>query len=146
MVRHFAAVLSSNNQWIICDIDDLPIISDKKWRIDSNGYAVHSFKYNGRCKRLYMHRLFLSPEKGKYVVDHINQNRADNRRSNLRIASYALNRWNSSNRRKGVIFLPRFGKWSARLLVKGTMLRLGRYENKAYAEHAYLKAVERYYG
>lgn len=67
----------------IIDSCDLGLIEGKHFCRTSNGYA------NSR-KHGYLHRMIMKPEKG-FVVDHINRNKLDNRRSNLRVITNASN-------------------------------------------------------
>lgn len=71
----------------VCLVDDADwhTLNRYSWYID-NGYVDSSVV--GR-----MHRFLLKPKRGE-IVDHINQDKKDNRRSNLRIASYSLNNHN----------------------------------------------------
>lgn len=144
MVDYFACLLSSNSKWIICDVEDAGTLGHKTWRIDSNGYAVHAYRKEKKSKRLYMHRAVMP--KTDLLIDHVNMVRNDNRKSNLRQAGYALNRFNSMRTAIGVRYLPRFGKWSASRLVAGKHVSFGRYETKEEAYRAYTKGIERLYG
>ena len=66
----------------------------------------------------YLHRVILNAPKGKYV-DHINGNRLDNRRSNLRIVSAIGNGQNrpsaarSNSGYRGVCWIERRKQWEA---------------------------------
>lgn len=82
------------------------IIDRYVWYINKDGYAVgyKKFGQNTRysCK---MHRLIMNdPE--LYVIDHINNDRLDNRDENLRICTQRENSYNTSKRKnkyKGVV-------------------------------------------
>lgn len=93
-------LLDPEHEWL------RPLISN----IDAHGYA--------RIKHEKVHQL-LMPNIYPLVVDHINQNKLDNRLSNLRAVSRAVNALNSKNRInntsgiKGVHYSPRRRKWSA---------------------------------
>lgn len=83
------------------DNDDADL-SKRSWRPNKDGYArwSHTLGNPRRVETIVMHRLIMSRILGRPVlsserVDHINRDRLDNRRSNLRIASVALNRANS---------------------------------------------------
>ena len=68
------------------------------------------------------------------VIDHINGNRADNRRSNLRIVPQSKNLINKailSNNKSGVsgvFFDKERKKWTAEIRMDGIKCYLGRYE------------------
>lgn len=82
--------------YIKIDTLDLELISNYKWNISAQGYAV-----TRHPKSLLMHRLVLNCEKGK-IVDHINNNKLDNRRANLRICSVSENNQNIDKKCRGV--------------------------------------------
>jgi len=131
------------------DEKDASLVRSKKWGAtcarSTSGketvYATHAYRFKGKTKRIYMHRLILGAKKGE-VVDHINFNTLDNRRKNLRIVTYAQNRWHS--RHLGADLLQR-GKrrWRARIMKNGVRIVIGYFETKQQATQAYkLKAKE----
>lgn len=80
--------------YALIDEDDCEFVSSFKWRLSDWGYAYAS---GGDKVKLLMHRMFLGLEKGdKREGDHINGDRLDNRRSNLRIATHSENCHNRS--------------------------------------------------
>jgi hypothetical protein len=65
----------------IVDDEDYQLVSAYHWKLSHNGYAVC-----GACEKIRMHRIIMGdPE--KFEVDHINGNKLDNRRENLRLAT-----------------------------------------------------------
>ena len=76
------------------DLEDLPLI-DKA--IKTSWYSSKDeFYVSGGKPNIIMHRLIMNTPKGK-VVDHINHNRLDNRRSNLRNCTQSENARNRTN-------------------------------------------------
>ncbi len=94
------------------DKADYPLIMDYKWYLNNQGYPYTfgkgSVNFGKRGKTLHKF-LFRKQhiEKG-YVIDHINRNKLDNRRENLRIITQKENSYNrtkncnSNNTYKGV--------------------------------------------
>jgi hypothetical protein len=107
----------------IIDITDLDLIKQHKWAKDKQGYVVTRMRDpDGKNHRLSMHRFLLNP-KDYELVDHINFNKSDNRRSNLRIVTksqnemHKLKRNNNTSGVKGVSFYKSKNKWAAELTV-----------------------------
>lgn len=88
---------NTNNEFII-DIEDYEKIKDYTWHETSAGYLME--KSNLKSGRL-LHRFIMNAPKGK-VVDHINHNIRDNRKSNLRVCSQSDNLLNRKTLPKGI--------------------------------------------
>lgn len=102
------------------------------WWLSSDGYACTG--QHRRGTHVWMHRLILGLGRGGPDVDHINGDRLDNRRANLRPASRTQNNANArprggSSRFKGVTWDRSKGKWMAR--VSGTFIGYFRDEDEA---------------
>jgi len=70
-----------------------------RWRLNSHGYAIRSIYIEGRSFYFNMHREILNAERGQFV-DHIDHNRLNNTRDNLRFVTRQQNmqyRRNHSN-------------------------------------------------
>lgn len=82
---------TNNNEKFYFDIEDYERIKDYCW-LEHDGYIVSS-------TGVLLHRLILfADEKNMETVDHIDHNTKDNRKSNLREASYGEN-----NRNRGLL-------------------------------------------
>lgn len=92
------------------DNADLRIIQPYKWHISSTGYAVWRGTQDGKKQTIRMHRLLTSAPKGK-IVDHINHDRLDNRRSNLRICTQTANMRNLRDQGKSYWFHKKNLNW-----------------------------------
>lgn len=80
---------------ILVDEEDQWLLRKYHWYISSNGYVVsqEAGKNHKSRKKLYLQRVIMNAPKGRQV-DHINLNKLDNRRSNLRLASESQNKVN----------------------------------------------------
>jgi hypothetical protein len=92
-----------------------------------------------------IHRLVIGAKPGE-IVDHINGNKLDNRRSNLRIATHAQNManrvksHNNTSGFKGVTFdtsMSRRKRWGASINHAGRRIKIGRYLTPEEAAKAY---------
>ena len=79
---------------------DYELVSQYKWRLDKDGYAI---AHDGVGGYISMHRMITQCPKGM-VVDHINHNNQDNTRDNLRVCTQSQNCGNARIQRvsKGV--------------------------------------------
>lgn len=100
--------------------EDYDYLSQFMWRI-THGYVVAYGRAKGRSNT-YMHRVVLSRVIGNVAfktVDHINCDKLDNRRENLRPATQAENLRNQGKQRhntsgyKGVSYDKRDKRWRA---------------------------------
>ena len=114
----------SKGKFAIIDEDDFELISKYKWSATEPDhrrciYARTNIKgADGKYYTERMHRLILGMKKGDgKIVDHINGDGLDNRKSNLRISSSSDNAANVPIHRgnksgyKGVSFLKDRGTW-----------------------------------
>jgi hypothetical protein len=83
----------------IVDDEDFDRLSQYKWQFAVIGYARRTVYVKGKKGRqtLYMHRDILATPSDMFT-DHINGNRLDNRKENLRVCTQAEN---NRNRRYG---------------------------------------------
>ena len=139
----------------IVDDADYDWLMQWKWCYN-NGYAVRHQQISGSGKnrvqkRVYMHRAIMASNDG-WQVDHINNNRLDNQRANLRQCSLAENvrrvGCNSKNTSgfKGVFWEAARLTWRARIRVNGLRINLGSFATRYDAAIAYNKAAIRYHG
>ncbi len=85
-----------NNTRILFSEEDSDLAS-RKWWPNSYGYATRQERGKNICAhRIIGERIYGKPLSPKNIVDHINHDPLDNRRSNLRITD---NAGNSQNRR-----------------------------------------------
>lgn len=125
-------------------VEDIDIVSKLKWGMTGAGYA-HGSLLNG--KKILLHRYIL--ETGN-EVDHINGDKLDNRRSNLREATSSQNKMNKgsqSNNNTGYKGIRRNGKgYCAKINANGENFYLGQFKNKEDAARAYDAAAKVIFG
>lgn len=86
----------------LVDEEDYDNLMQWNWYCCTTGYAKHrSWEKDGERLYMVMHRVIMKAKKGQ-EVDHINGNRQDNRRANLRIATRKQNASNSKKRKDGL--------------------------------------------
>lgn len=131
----------------LVDDDDFEKLIGHKWFFGTSGYAVRNVRTEGGEKtQIYMHRVILGTPDGK-KTDHVNENKLDNRKENLRVCSVAENHWNkgahkdSKSGLKGVFFHKRTGKFEAQIMALGKRYHLGYFFKKEEAAIAYNQAA-----
>jgi hypothetical protein len=150
-----AYITLSQGYEAIIDAADVVIVGQYCWsaEVKSNYVAAHRKQPigNGKCKNLYLHRAIMQPPE-HLVVDHIDGNPLNNRRSNLRLASKAENGRNAKLSRanstglKGVTWDRRYKKWRAQITCNKINRNLGRFDCPQKAHQAYLKAAQELFG
>lgn len=85
---------------VIIDAEDFALINEHTWIQTSSGYFATT--YGPKCRRRwwFMHQMVLGVKRKDYegYIDHINQNKLDNRKANLRIVNQSLNNFNGKRR------------------------------------------------
>ena len=70
--------------------DDKAWLNEYKWYKDTQGYAVRGISRNNRVQRVFLHHTVIGqPLQGE--TDHINRDKLDNRRTNLRHCTKSFN-------------------------------------------------------
>lgn len=135
----------------IVDDEDFPRLFGYMWYLSTSGYA-NAFKGTRKInERIAMHRLIVQAVPGEYV-DHINGNKLDNRKANLRKCDQSGNLANTSMPRtnttgfKGVSWDKARGKFVAQIKVRGKHIHLGRFADKTAAARAYDRAARQWFG
>jgi hypothetical protein len=135
-----------SKNFTVIDTEDLPKLMkyNMTWfgRQDRSGHMYVWGKWNGG--HLHLHRLITDCPEGK-LVDHINLDSLDNRKSNLRIVSHSENMQNLNMKKRntsgyrGVYFKKSQNKWAAQVRVNGKAIHGGYFNT---SEEANVKAIE----
>lgn len=127
------------------DPEDEHFLAEHFWHVSQQGYVCGP-------KSLRLHRLICDAKPGQ-VVDHINGNQLDNRKSNLRICTQAENVCNNRRLRKGKsshlfkgVHLSRSGRWVAQIQKNGKIYHLGTFDSEFDAARAYDKKAKELHG
>lgn len=119
---------------VLVSPQDYLLFKHMKWGIDKNGY-VRTWRHKKLEKYKYktivtlLHNLIVRPKAG-YVVDHINRNKLDNRRENLRLVTRAENAINTYFFDKASGVRKRNKKWLASGHIKNKSIYLGSFDSK----------------
>lgn len=139
---------------IIVDESDYDYLVQWNWGINSSGYArrTHYNKNSKLQKTLMMHKE-LTETDNTQIVDHINGNKLDNRRSNLRIVNQSVNTQRKKTKRKvydipyfGIDYDPKVKKYFVRLIYNKIRFNFGGFEDPKTAAVLYDKAALFFYG
>lgn len=138
--------LSNCDDYFICDADDWEKLKHLTWGKTSQGYVRNS-KRSGEVR---IQNLIMNPHPGK-VVDHIDGNKLNNCRSNLRVVTIKENCQNKhyTKSKTGVIGVRLFpnGKYGAQIKCNGHDYYLGRFDTLEEAAKARKqKEIELNYG
>lgn len=143
----------SKGQIAIVDDDDYLKIGKKHYYYHQKGYALRWAGSENHPKEIYMHQDIMGMPPSGMFIDHINRNRLDNRKCNLRFVTRAQNRVNSRKTRYGIYSLYRGAhfhclrrKWAASIGAKGKLIHLGYFQSERDAALAYNKAAVKFHG
>lgn len=139
-----ATMYLAGGKTALIDMRDAHLIQGRAWCVAGRGYVIASDTTK-------LHRLIMGAGPGE-EVDHINGNPLDNRRSNLRMATSAQNKWNTrrfSNNTsgyRGVSFRKDRGKFRAYINLDNKQRSLGMFHTAEEAARAYDAAAKELFG
>lgn len=129
----------------LIDASDVDLVSKYKWHMTSHGYCAT----RGKNGSFYVHRLVLGCDE---IVDHINMDKLDNRRSNLRKCVQSQNlantglRVNNTSGYKGVYLFKGGPKFCAQITKNRVVHTLGVFDTAEQASEAYIKKSAELFG
>ena len=118
----------TNGTPFLIDACDIPKIQRKRWRLAKDGYIKSDDGF-------YLHRFIMGITDRKDIIDHINRNRHDNRKSNLRVISNFGNSCNHSifqtNKTgyTGVYYSKCAGRYEVKIGYNNKRIKLGSSKN-----------------
>lgn len=145
----------TQGKFAIVDDTDFDWLNQWKWYTHADLITYYATRWVYKPKprrRVFMHRLILSPPKDM-MTDHINGNGLDNRRCNLRVCTSSQNQQNSRKHRgcssiyKGVSRNTGRGKtWVAYICTNGRLRQLGAFDDEWDAACAYNAEARKHFG
>jgi hypothetical protein len=139
----------SQGRVTIVDDELYDYLNQWKWCY-ANGYAQRTdYPGKGTQKTIRMSRIIVNPPDGM-EVDHINLDKLDNQRSNLRVCTRSQNCSNkkktAKSGRKGVYWNKNNKNWVACMKYHGKGIHLGSFTNLDDAAEAYANGAKKYFG
>jgi len=125
------------------DKDDYEKYGKLNWNL-KNGYAASGMRGS-------LHRFIMNANIGDPFVDHINNDRLDNRKCNLRFVTNSLNsqnkkkKENTSSKYIGVSYNKKMKKWTSNLTCNGTAYQYS-FDKENHAAYWYDQLALKYYG
>jgi HNH endonuclease/AP2 domain len=118
----------------VIDAADVPLVGGVNWTANVRPQGCYAYRHKPRPDSgpIYLHR-FLMGDPDELDVDHVDGDRLNNRRSNLRLATRSQNMQNGKLRKdntsghKGVVFIKETGKWRAQVARDGRAMYFGNY-------------------
>lgn len=144
-----ALIKLTRGKHAIIDDEDLDRVRQHTWNCLKIGYAQCNRK-TGEFAKTLLHRFILNYPKGN--IDHVNGDKLDNRKINLRVATQSQNMANTGKRmtnksgHKGVCWNKKYSKWEATLTKDYKHIFLGYFNEKLEASKAYNKGAVLHYG
>jgi hypothetical protein len=121
-----------------------------KFMMNNAGYVMYSSRKDGLCCKL-LHRIIMDCP-NDMVIDHIDHNKLNNMKSNLRICTKHQNNMNQSkpkNNKSGVLgvcWCKGKEKWEAHIALNNKRIHLGYFDNLEDASRARKDAEIKYFG
>jgi hypothetical protein len=146
------ALIDDEDEALVQGFDWHPVHTNGKSQTYANAWVYST----NPPHRVYMHRLLLDvPD--DVMVDHINRDGLDNRRSNLRPCTNSQNLLNAAKRRtnygtslsstyKGVSWNKGHNKWRSYVFLGGKQIFLGYFVSEVDAALTYNRAATQHYG
>jgi hypothetical protein len=146
-----AYVTLTKGLYALIDAADIPLVSPYNWcahEKPGGHYAVRNILSLSQKSHIKMHRFLMGTVTP--AIDHVNGNRLDNRRANLRVATTAENLRNQkrhSNNTSGFKGVSKKqGRWRVSIMADGKRHYFGTFDTPEEAHDVYIVASKKYHG
>ena len=148
--------IKGSNDPLLIDKEDWEKFGHRNWYVNTNGYVVSDVsnkRTDTTLDKERLHRLILNAKKGE-DIDHINTNKLDNRKFNLRIVDRSKNLANrdltaARGKLQGAFYRKDRKVYFSTITCKEKGIRnkyLGKFKTELEAHEAYRKAHLELYG
>jgi hypothetical protein len=144
----------TKGKFALIDDADYDFVNQWKWSFDGSyavrGHYLGNINGKDKYKKIYLHRVINETLKG-FETDHINKNKLDNRRCNLRSATKGQNSRNHNAHKNnitgicGVVWNNNVNKYRVRITVNKKIFNLGYFNDINKAIKVRIKAEKKYY-
>lgn len=141
----------TQGHYALVDNEDFEWLNSYKWHYGASGYAIRKqwLKEDKRYITIWMHRLINDTPQG-YETDHVDRNKLNNQRDNLRSATRSQNafnvglRPNNTSGHIGVSWNKQKHKWDSYIWKDSKKVNLGRYPTLGGAVKARIAGEQEY--
>lgn len=135
----------TKGKFALVDNEDFERLNVWKWCFDGS-YAVR-FTWENKIKiKIYLHRLITNAKRGE-ETDHINRNKLDCRKNNLRLVTRSENMRNRPSYGKfgvvGTSWSTKYRKWVAQITINYKTIFLGYFKTQEKASLAYQETLKK---
>lgn len=148
-----AEIKTKKGETILVDDEDFEWLNQWRWWVDNRGYARRTYKdpETKKVVLVQMHRLILGINATEVQGDHINGNKLDNRRANLRpchISENVRNRKMHKGKRFGLkgVYKGKRGRFYSSIFHNGVKRHLGSFDTAEDAAEFYQLASDMLHG
>lgn len=138
-------------KFMLIDDENYDQFKDHVWSLDSNGYAHRCYKLKSGVVHIWPHKMILGNRPKNKIIDHINRNKLDNRKENLRFCTYTQNRYNSTKRKDnnsgttGIYWNKVDLSWYTKIIKQGRLMFYKQNKNIQVVIDARNKAMQKYF-
>ena len=123
--------------------EDYEYVNKYKWHLSTGGYAQSHINKKSVFLHRYIYTEILKQDINSCIIDHIDNNRLNNTRDNLRIASYTENtrnrkkKENATSKYRGVSFNINKKLWQASIKIHNFLTLTADYKHEECAAYQY---------